>query len=271
MAVWESEYTMKKQDKVFLSDYITRRIKAGLPNSALFEEYLTLLPEEERTGKTILDLYKSEAFFLKANSLAFSNLIKHQDELARGLGSLSPYFQYGIMNTAREAAKSNNESLLDTVIQLYDQLPKKAVPMFREEIYLYYYQKSGETDKYLKTATDFGNNHLMKTAVDSITSEKERNKVGGSLNALAWDMFEKIADKNWLQDALKWSKQSVEIDPDNYQYLDTYANLLYKLGFKEEAIAKEEEALSLIGKKDAEAYKATEDVLRKMKAGEKTW
>jgi tetratricopeptide (TPR) repeat protein len=111
----------------------------------------------------------------------------------------------------------------------------------------------------------------MKTAVDSIISEKERNKVGGSLNALAWDMFENMADKNRLQDALEWSKQSVEIDPDNYQYLDTYANLLYKLGFKEEAIAKEEEALSLIGKKDAEAYKATEDVLRKMKAGEKTW
>ena len=50
--------------------------------------------------------------------------------------------------------------------------------------------------------------------------------------------------------------------------VDTYANLLYKLGQKEEAITKEEEALRFAAEKDIKGFTET---LLKMKAGEKTW
>ena len=88
------------------------------------------------------------------------------------------------------------------------------------------------------------------------------------LNNISWKVFEEVSDKAMLQNALAWSKRSLELTPQNAGWMDTYANILYKLGQKEEAIAKEEEALSIIDKKDASGY---EETIRKMKAGEKTW
>ena len=49
-------------------------------------------------------------------------------------------------------------------------------------------------------------------------------------------------------------------------FMDTYANILYKMGKKKEAIKMQEEAL-LVSNNDPN-IKATLD---KMKAGEKTW
>lgn len=52
-------------------------------------------------------------------------------------------------------------------------------------------------------------------------------------------------------------------------YLDTFANLLYRLGDKDQAIKTQEKAISLLTANDKkEDYLAT---LQKMKKGEKTW
>lgn len=100
---------------------------------------------------------------------------------------------------------------------------------------------------------------------------KERNMVGVNLNSIAWEVFRKVSDKNQLQDALRWSERSLELQPHHSSYLDTSANLLYKLGQKEEAIAKEEEAIRYIPKENISGRKNYEETLQKMKAGEKTW
>ena len=96
-------------------------------------------------------------------------------------------------------------------------------------------------------------------------------KVGEGLNAISWEIFKKVTDQKTLQVALGYSKRVNEFIPDNAAFLDTYANLFYKLGQKEEAIAQEKEALHLADKKDIEGYKGMEETLRKMTAGEKTW
>ena len=77
-----------------------------------------------------------------------------------------------------------------------------------------------------------------------------------------------MSNKNALQDALRWSGRSLELSPNNALWLDTYANLLYKLGQEEKAITKEEEALHYADKNSA---KGLSETLRKMKVGEKTW
>ena len=51
-------------------------------------------------------------------------------------------------------------------------------------------------------------------------------------------------------------------------YIDTYANLLYKLGKKDEAITWEQKALDLAPEGEKKSY---EETLDKMKKGEKTW
>jgi tetratricopeptide (TPR) repeat protein len=102
-------------------------------------------------------------------------------------------------------------------------------------------------------------------------AHNERDKISKSLNDIAWQIFEKVSDVNVLKDALTWSKRSLELIPDNPMYLNTYANLLYKLGREKEAIAKEKEALDYSKKENMDESKSYEKTLRKMNAGEKTW
>jgi len=302
---WEKEYAAKKNDPKFLSDYIDKRSKQGLSNATLFDEYLKLIPEEERTSDNVVKLYRKTVESLKVNSFAYTNLKKNKDLLAGKLSGL--YFLYlGIDNTVSEAAKSKNEQLFTEALLAYDQLPKGVSPLrSKDELYMRYFQRTGDTDKYVKYASNLCNNYLMKITDDSIaskdnvgvqllekrisagelinldsaqitkyrayTAHAERNSISLSLNDIAWTVFLKVSDKNALQDALKWSKHSRELSPDNSEYLDTYANLLYKLGRKEEAITCEKEALSYDAKANKEPNSTMADVLRKMIAGEKTW
>jgi len=67
----------------------------------------------------------------------------------------------------------------------------------------------------------------------------------GSVNLPAWDAFQNCNDKSVLAIALKWSELSIKLEEPNpnIQYLDTRANLLYKLGRINEAIRQEQKAV----------------------------
>ena len=89
------------------------------------------------------------------------------------------------------------------------------------------------------------------------------------LNQMAWSIFENCDDPACLKAASEWSKLSLEKAKDTPMYLDTFANLLYRLGEKDQAIKTQEKAISLLTTNDKkEDYVAT---LQKMKKGEKTW
>lgn len=85
------------------------------------------------------------------------------------------------------------------------------------------------------------------------------------LNQFAWTVFENCPDMTCVTEALEWSKRSLA-NGDEPMFMDTYANILYKLGKKDEAIAVQEKAVKL-SNNNAELL-AT---LEKMKKGEKTW
>lgn len=303
IAVWEKEYIEQKNNPAFLLDYMNKRSKLGMSNATLFDEYLKLIPEEELTSDIIVKIYIKDGQQMRVNSFAFENLLKNRNKyIGKLFGNLYIYLQAAVLNTVHDAAKSKNEQLLATAIKAYEQIPENPSLKQKDEIYMEYYQRTGETYNYLKHTTNFCNNYLMTMSIDSIdkkdqlfsqdlekkissgvfanldstslaelktyAAHAERTKIGASLNSVAWQVFNGISDKNALQDALRWSSHSLELSPKNVAWLDTYANLLYKLGRKEEAIAKEEEALHSAGKKYT---KWLEETLAKMKAGEKTW
>jgi len=92
-----------------------------------------------------------------------------------------------------------------------------------------------------------------------------------ALNYCAFEIFLYSDDQKKLRKALSWSEQvlnSDSVEKDNLypSFLDTYANLLYKLGRNKEALAYEEKAVAL-DPKDKEIA----DNLKKMKDGEQTW
>ena len=87
------------------------------------------------------------------------------------------------------------------------------------------------------------------------------------LNDFAWTVFQNCSDMTCVAEALEWSKRSFAKEQIP-AYMDTYANILYKMGKKDEAIQWEEKALNLSAEGDKKGYQETMD---KMKKGEKTW
>ncbi len=94
------------------------------------------------------------------------------------------------------------------------------------------------------------------------------------INNQAWKVFEYSQKKKEFRKAIQWVDVIIQKANDptlNFTdevraiYMDTKANLLYKLGLRKEAIALEEEAVNL----NASVWRQT--ALSKMKNGERTW
>lgn len=302
---WEKEYVQKKNDPTFLLDYINKRSKLGKSNTQLFDEYLSLLPNEQRISDKIIKIYHKESRNISINSLAYTNLQDNKTLFFPKLGGYLYVFMISaIDNSFKQACKNKDKELLQKVVDANEKLPKTPYSKLKEELYMNYYKNTNEADKYISNATIYCDTSLMTVSSDSIakadkkalqlfesSQSKElvgkidstqlaqlrnymahalRNKYSEALNEVAWEFFEKTADTKTLENALRWSKRSLEICPDNHMFIDTYANLVYKLGRKKEAITKEKEALDIAisTKSDTKVY---ENTLEKMQAGEKTW
>lgn len=113
-----------------------------------------------------------------------------------------------------------------------------------------------------KTAWD----NLLKYATPYMNSE-ERNP--SELNQLAWLVYENyktFGDKKALATAADWAKRGVEKAPEESAILDTYANILFDLGKKKDAIAMELKALDLAKKaKDENGIAEYQNTLNRFK------
>ncbi len=87
------------------------------------------------------------------------------------------------------------------------------------------------------------------------------------LNSYAWTVFQNCSDMTCVAEALEWSKRSFK-DVPVPAYMDTYANILYKMGKKDEALTWEHRAIDMATAGEKPDYQSTID---KMKKGEKTW
>lgn len=135
---------------------------------------------------------------------------------------------------------------------------KERYPLFANQILVtakpLYYQKEKDWPKF-------------KTSVEEYIKFNEGKVKPEMLNNFAWTVFMECNDMACVQQALAWSKKSFA-ENNEPMFIDTYANILYKLGKKDEAITWEQKALQLAADADKKGYQETID---KMKAGEKTW
>lgn len=88
------------------------------------------------------------------------------------------------------------------------------------------------------------------------------------INNQAWEAFLHSNDENVLNGYAKWMEKLIQEFPIRHIMIDTYANLLYKLGRKQEAISWEEKALQMAGKGDTAEYSR---VVEQMKNGDPTY
>lgn len=108
------------------------------------------------------------------------------------------------------------------------------------------------------------------------------NKFGSDLsnfdiNDRAWKVFPYVADKNGLEEVIRWMEKVVKSETDSANLLpaalDTYANLLHKVGRTSEAIPIEEKAFNMSIEYKMAWYTTAEmyRCLKNMKKGKPTW
>lgn len=107
----------------------------------------------------------------------------------------------------------------------------------------------------------------FQTAIVALMKQYGSHASPEELNDYAWAVFRHCPDMTCVSDALDWSRRSFKDQP-NPMFMDTYANILYKMGKKTDAIAWEEKALQLADEGSKSGYR---DTIDKMKKGEKTW
>lgn len=123
-----------------------------------------------------------------------------------------------------------------------------------------WYERHGNWIEYANV-----NLEMFKSFPPNVTNLSEAENI----NNLCWDIFININEKKYITQAIYWMEKLVQKNP-HYFYLDTYANLLYKAGKKNEAIIWEEKAINSTppGSKPLQWYK---DALEQMKRGEFTY
>jgi hypothetical protein len=119
----------------------------------------------------------------------------------------------------------------------------------------YYFQKQNVTDKFIESLPNY-----IKFCFKN--DEKIEN-----INNYTWEIFKRINDKEILEKTDNWCKDKLSKSKNHY-YLDTYANLQYKLGNIKRAIKYETKAIKLAKDKEKIGYETN---LQKMKNNQQTW
>jgi thioredoxin-related protein len=112
---------------------------------------------------------------------------------------------------------------------------------------------------YFKNKKDWKN--YNRSVIDYVVFYK--STIGfNQLNSFAWDIFTYGTETNDLTVAADWSKETLESkDGNTYSYYDTYANLLFKLDQKQDAIEAEKKAVAMAPEDQKKEFR---DNLQKM-------
>lgn len=303
------QYENNRKQIQAVQAYLEKRIEMNLTNSELLDEYLQLLSPEQQDSDSILDLLRWDKNSIKSGSTAYTILTRNRDRIKELGAKYIHDFDYVIhMQTfgiLHKAARNRDEQLIKEAIDHAKQYIGEEYKKTDESYYMDYYETVGDLPKYFEIASGLAENQLMQVSVEEIkkkdkiyfdqwnTPENLKNfkemdpddyrimiknlqmhesyNYALELNAVAWNCFLKMTDTESLLKALGWSKRSLEFTGNSVgAFLDTYANLLHKLGRTEEAIPWEEMAIEkgLLDEEDISSYKVA---LEKMKKGEPTW
>jgi thioredoxin-related protein len=118
-------------------------------------------------------------------------------------------------------------------------------------------------------------------SVISYMNKYGRRLNNSELNSISWEyVFMHSSNRDLLSKALEWSRRTIPDPQDTeaytysgtYENIDTYANLLYKLGYREKAIFWEKKALDLANRFPPDPIQISFQItLTRMQRGQKTW
>ncbi len=250
------QYSQHTTDSSFLKKLMIAASEANENATTYFDAYVKTQPTMfTKENVTFLTMFTEDM-----NSAAFKMIVNNQKEYDKleGEGKANDLIVKILVNSyyqnlfPKEQVTNADKSTADKIMASYPQQADEAIAL-ATVLFL----KSTQKWSYFALAI----RDYMEKYGAKINSHEQ-------LNDYAWAVFENCDNIKLLNEALKWSKRSLSgNDSDEPMFIDTYANLLYRLGNKKEALQWERKALTLAGE-DKSSY---EETISKMEKNEKTW
>lgn len=263
-------YTLLKKYKAGQRDMgFTRKIAYASVQAYEKEEAQKILADFMRTFKdsiyTLTNLQFLNSITTRASDKGFQIIFEHADKVNAIMGKNAAEEQVAHiviqeallkLKTERYNNNLNWVTMASFIRQNYRDLSLKTVAIIKIKCY--------------ENSKDWNN---YQNAVAYFINEFSPDISSKQLNEYARNIFLHSNDTAHLQDALGWSDKCCKNKdttgfPNLALYFDTYANLLYKLGQKEEALLWEQKAINLATKFKQKIYR---QIFDKMKSGQRTW
>lgn len=257
-----------------------------------YSKYLKTLREEELYKKETIELLANPQLVITSGSKFFNMFYKNEkriDDLMRQKGYseivVDRVIQREVIDSVLKIKKS---SMMVKYANPKDISSPPAEPNWNElekEIQKKYNKKYAERNVLDAKIKWYQYHHLTKKVLENYFLRFEKYGVAVAtidddlwLNHWSWEAFLQIDDHSILKTAARQMKglvqRSARYHPNFHGIcIDTYANLLYKIGRKKEAIKLEEQAVehAINAKLDASKLNTFSGYLKQMKNGKPTW
>lgn len=293
---FESNYAAQKADKAFMKSYIVKLKESGKETEKILNEYISILSAQEKGNEEVVKLIADNLKQLQGPAYELLAKIMREAGKFSNASVQAAYSALGKLksNLFDKAVQTKDRQWLERLIQI-----SKETDGFGAESQIAQYEfefaKATGDLSFVRKMLEQKASGLMAVSKESLTRQdaenlalyKKQTKLEGidstsaeyvmtldrmkataskdhaqSLNEVAMKCLEVSKDKADLSKALSWSARALELDR-NPHYLDTYANLLYKLDKKTEAIKFETEAFDKAQPEDREQFMETLDKMKK--------
>lgn len=273
-------YTMNTDDKGLGTAFYKKYGLTGYPSFCFFTPSgdIAHISQGSRDGSQFIAVGNQAldtGFSLFALKRKYDNGDRNEQTLYNYLFAIKDAFLFmdkykGIMNEylkqqsqEKLLSPGNWKYIKNFVTEVKDPLFKTLLS--QQDLYTAKYGKQAvDSLIYNIKLTDFANNKNWKGYASSVTEyiNLMPDANPDNINDIVWTMIDNISDTKLLTSVAQWQQKSIE-KQENYSYLDTYANLLYKLGRIDEAKQVINKAIE-VAKKNGDSTESVEELLTKI-------
>jgi thiol-disulfide isomerase/thioredoxin len=230
-----SKYSSGNRNVDFIMNYLRVTRSAGLNTDDIVTDYFATQKENDLSNRNNWKVI--ENYVTNTNAPAFKYLVTHKALYAQKYTSdsverkIEDVFYEARWSVVYDTTDKTNKKYTDLLAQVKSSGIKNTDKLLTK-IKLEFYVSKHDYVNYATMCEHYVNTYLIKDDAENT-------------NLICYYFTQVVKDKAMLTKAVTWSKASNELDKDNPYYLETYANLLFLTGKKQEAVQVEEKVLQL--------------------------
>ncbi len=275
----KSKY-LSSDTKEDLYDYIIKLRKVDNYPIDIMDDYIKKLSNEELNSQQTIIFLQGQGSNIYSNTYKFLNTIDQRikDSLwylleNKERAKINNRFRFISHSLIRESKDENMMKRLVVITKNQYSYSTEGMK-YADKMLIDFYKECKMDEKFIQTQINFCNQYLLKNSIEDLNriDEEQRNIafsnrskdgkikfsppsqfIAMDLNNAAYTVFEKTNDLYYLNQALIWSKKSIDIiaksnlsiQKEIPAFYDTYAQIHHKIGNEKEALFYQKKAFEL--------------------------